>query len=73
MTIDTIGNSTSVLQSQMARMGMSGDNEAAEAVPDNEAAEMAARNDQSQYMRIEGEQKQGMLAAYQGQNVDVMA
>lgn len=43
-------------------------------VPGNEALEMAAQNDQSQYMQIEeGSQQEGVLAAYQGQNVDMMA
>ena len=73
MNIDTIGNTHSMMQAQMTRTGMSADNEAAEAVPDNEAAEMAAQNDQSSHLRVEGENGQGMLAAYKGQNVDMMA
>lgn len=73
MTIDTIGNSASMMQAQMTRMGMSGDNEAAGAVSDIEASQMAAQNDQSQYMRVDNAEQQGMLAPYQGQNVDMMA
>lgn len=73
MNIDTIGNTASIMQSQMAQMGMSGDNEAAEAVPDNEAAEMAAQNDQSRYLNVESGGPLGLLDAQQGQNVDVMA
>ena len=73
MTIDTIGNSASMMQAQMTRMGTSGDNEAAGAVSEMDAVQMAAQNDQSQYMRVEGGEQQGLLASYQGQNVDVMA
>jgi hypothetical protein len=73
MTIDTIGNSTSMMQAQMAHMGMSDESQAAGAVSDVEAAQMATRNDQSRYMQIENGEQQGMLASYQGQNVDMMA
>ncbi|MFW6249849.1 MAG: hypothetical protein ACOC47_02000 [Alkalispirochaetaceae bacterium] len=73
MTIDTIGNSTNIMQTRMAQLGLGRENEATEAVSRNQAEEMAARNEQNQYMRVEGEPQEGMLAAYQGQNVDMMA
>ncbi|MFP4300596.1 MAG: hypothetical protein ACLFPW_09720 [Spirochaetaceae bacterium] len=73
MTIDTIGNSTNIMQMRMAQLGLGRENEATEAVSRNQAEEMAARNEQNQYMRVEGEPQEGMLAAYQGQNVDMMA
>jgi hypothetical protein len=55
MMIDPVGMGTSY---QAMRIGPSGDNEAAERVPDNEGAEMA---------------RKAPLADYQGSLIDVQA
>ncbi|MFW5694263.1 MAG: hypothetical protein ACOCYB_03785 [Alkalispirochaeta sp.] len=60
--------------SMQAQVGVSAENESAGAVPEADAMQMAAQNDQTRYMQVEpANQEPGMLAAYQGQNVDMMA
>jgi hypothetical protein len=56
MMIDPIG--TVAPASQMMRIGPSGDNEAAERIPDNEAVELA---------------RKAPLAEYQGNRIDLEA